>query len=232
MSKCASPGCFKAGINRCSICLREPYCSGECQKGDWKSHKLICKTLKKLSLQLQLYQEVARVIEEISEERPEKLQLDIRVLGHLIFYAERQFGDRVSGKAYRERGNGERMDNWIVEIKFLIRIYSNLVDVCRTDISLGMIDRGSLRLRYYEKMLDLLRPWSSKLDSNPTRRIDSLDKDQMNFVLYLLSATECNIGSNRETNLNCLRVTVNKPFLMQDYMRGQKKRKLIYYVML
>jgi hypothetical protein len=58
-----------------------------------------------------------------------------------------------------------------------------------------MIDRDNLRLPYYEKMLDLLRPWSSKLDSNPTNRIDSVDKDQINIALYFLSTTECNIGT-------------------------------------
>jgi hypothetical protein len=99
MSKCARSDCVRAGINRYSICLREPginrysiclrepYCSGEYQKGDWKSHKLICKTLKKLSFQLQHYQEVARVIKEIRGERPKKTQLDMRVLNHLLSYA-------------------------------------------------------------------------------------------------------------------------------------------------
>jgi len=167
MSKCASPGCFKAGINRCSICLREPYCSGECQKGDWKSHKLICKTLKKLSLQLQPYHEATRVIKEILGERPKKMQLDIRVLEHLISYSEHQFGDRVPGKAYRERGNGEHI----------------------------VIDSYNFQFPCYEKMLDLLRPWSLKLDSNPTSRIDSLDKHQINSVLCLLSTTERSIAT-------------------------------------
>jgi hypothetical protein len=194
MSKCASPGCFKAGMNRCSTCLREPYCSGECQKGDWKLHKSICKTLKKLSLQLQPYQGVVQVINEIIGERLKKTQLDIRVLGHLIAYAEHQFGDRVPGKAYRKRGDGDRIDNWNVEIDILIPIYCNLVDVYSTDESLSMIDRDNFQFPYYKKRLDLLKPWSSKLDSNPTSQVDSLDKYQMDFLLRLLSTTESNIG--------------------------------------
>jgi hypothetical protein len=124
--------------------LREPYCSGECQKGDWKSHKLICKTLKKLSLQLQPYQEVASVIEEIRGKRPKKTQLDIRLLGHLISYAEHQFGDRVPGKAYRERGNGDHIDNWNVEIEIMIPIYVDLVNVYLADESLSMIDSNNV----------------------------------------------------------------------------------------
>eukprot|EP00596_Hydrurales_sp_CCMP1899_P009897 CAMPEP_0119052220 /NCGR_PEP_ID=MMETSP1177-20130426/73586_1 /TAXON_ID=2985 /ORGANISM="Ochromonas sp, Strain CCMP1899" /LENGTH=587 /DNA_ID=CAMNT_0007031719 /DNA_START=259 /DNA_END=2022 /DNA_ORIENTATION=- len=190
MSICASPGCFRAGINRCSICLREPYCSGECQKGDWKSHKLICKTLNKLSLQ-QPYHEAARVIKEILGERPKKMQLDIRVLEHLISYSEHQFGDRVPGKAYRERKDGDRIDNWTVEIGILIPIYRNLVNI-NSDGSLSIMDSNNSKLPYHEKMLDLLTPWSSQLDSNPTSQIDSLDKDQITTVLYLLSTTERN----------------------------------------
>jgi tetratricopeptide (TPR) repeat protein len=155
---------------------------------------LICKTLKKLSLQLQPYKEVAGVIEEIREERPKKMQLGIRVVGHLIAFAEHQFGDRVPGKAHRERGNGEHIDNWIVEIEILIPIYSALVDVYSTDKSLSMKDSDNLRFPYVEKMLDLLRPWSLNLDSNSTSQIDKLDKDQINRILYLLSTMEHDIG--------------------------------------
>jgi hypothetical protein len=100
---CAEPGCSKAGINKYSVCLREPYCCGECQKEDWKSHKLICKVLKKLSYELQPYPEVARVILETRQERNKEMQLHIRVLVHLICYAEDQFGDRVEGQSYRKR---------------------------------------------------------------------------------------------------------------------------------
>jgi tetratricopeptide (TPR) repeat protein len=109
-------------------------------------------------------------------------------------YSEHQFGDRVPGKAYRERKVGDRNDNWTVEIGILIPIYNNLVNVNSTDESLSMIDTNSLRLFYQEKMLDLLIPWSSKLVSNSTSQIYSLDKDQINVVLYLLSTTELNIA--------------------------------------
>jgi hypothetical protein len=87
---------------------------------DWKAHKPICKTLKKLSFQLQPYSEVVQFIEEIRDEKFEKKVLCIRVLKHLISYAEYQFGSRVPGKDYRERENGERIDNWTVEIQILM----------------------------------------------------------------------------------------------------------------
>jgi hypothetical protein len=135
------------------------------------------------------------MIKEILGERPKKMQLDTRVLEHLISYSEHQFGDRVPGKAYHKRKDGDRIDNWTVEIGILIPIYSNLVNVNSTDESLSMIDSDNLKLPYLEKMLGLLRPWSSKLDTNPTSQIDSLDIDQINFILFFLSTTERSIGT-------------------------------------
>jgi tetratricopeptide (TPR) repeat protein len=138
---------------------------------------------------------VARVIEEIFGERPKKTQLDIRVLEHLKSYAEYQFGDRAPLKAYRERLNGECMDNFEVEIGILLRIYNYLENAYSTEKSLSMIDSDNLRFPYFEKMLDLMRPWTSKLDSNSTSRMDSPDKSRINSILYLLSTTERNIGT-------------------------------------
>ena len=40
---CSNPGCDKVGVKTCSRCLRSWYCSGECQKADWKDHKPQCK---------------------------------------------------------------------------------------------------------------------------------------------------------------------------------------------
>ena len=143
MSKCARPGCLKIGANRCSACLREPYCCGDCQKNDWKSHKLICKTLKKLSHELQPYHDVIQVIIEIREEKTEKKELKIRVLGHLISYAEHQFGDRVPGRGYRKMGTGEHIDNWTVEIEILIPMYNALASIYGGDESVSMIVRDN-----------------------------------------------------------------------------------------
>jgi hypothetical protein len=128
------------------------------------------------------------------KERPKKVQLDIRVLGHLISFAEHQFGDRVLGKAYHERKNGEHVNNWKVEIEIMIPLYGELVTVYLADESLSMIDSYNFQFPYYEKMLDLSRPWSLKLDSNQASQIDNLDENQINIILYLLSTTERNMG--------------------------------------
>jgi len=48
LKKCANPICWKLEqkpneYKRCSICKSSYYCSIECQKITWKSHKLECK---------------------------------------------------------------------------------------------------------------------------------------------------------------------------------------------
>ena len=37
------PVCSKNADNRCTACRKIFYCSRECQKKDWKTHKLECK---------------------------------------------------------------------------------------------------------------------------------------------------------------------------------------------
>jgi tetratricopeptide (TPR) repeat protein len=152
--------------------------------------------LKKLSLKLQPYHEVVRVIKEVEEEISIKQQQNIRVLGHLLSYADHQFGDRVPGKAYRERGDLERIDNWRVEIGILIPMYFNLAYYLNNnDESLSAIVRDNLTFPYFEKMLDILRPWSTYLDLNRPGHIGSLDKDQINHTLMYFSQVECNIAT-------------------------------------
>jgi tetratricopeptide (TPR) repeat protein len=186
MAKCARPCCVEIGIHRCSTCLREAYCSGECQKADWKAHKLICKTLKKLSNQLQPYRNVVNIMNEILG-APEKIGRNVRVLDHALSYAEFQFGDRVEGKSYRERGNGDRISNWIVEIVFLRFIYGRLIYKYINDQSLSTIMKDIKMIPYLEKTHQLLMPWSILIDSDVTNVKDVLNKDDTNHVLGLLS---------------------------------------------
>jgi tetratricopeptide (TPR) repeat protein len=152
--------------------------------------------MKKLSIQLQPYHEVVRVIEEIHEEHLTKKKGNTRVLGHVISYALYQFGDRTLGKPYRERAfNGERIDNWLVEIVILIPMYLSLFSIYHEDESLSLMDYDNLVFSHQEKILELLRPWSAYLDVSSASHIDSLDKDQINGILTYLSQAERNMGS-------------------------------------
>jgi hypothetical protein len=194
MPKCARPCCVQIGMSRCSTCLREAYCSGECQKADWKAHKLICKTLKKLSNQLQPYRDVLNMINEILEAL-EKVQRNVRVLDHTLSYALFQFGDRVEGKSYRERWNGDQISNWIVEMGNLQIIYSRLIGVYFNDQSLSTIIKNSMVTPYLEKVRQLLIPWSILIDSDDTNVTNVINKDETNTVLRTLCDNESNIAS-------------------------------------
>jgi tetratricopeptide (TPR) repeat protein len=151
--------------------------------------------LKRLSLQLQPYHEVVRIIKDIQEEASTKKKHEARTLGHLVSYALYQFGDRVQDKAYRERENGERIDTWRVEIEILIPLYTGLFLIYLYDESLSIMVRDNLTFPYLEKTLELLRPWSAYLDLNFTGQVSSLNKDQIDYTLGIFSVTERNMGS-------------------------------------
>jgi len=190
MSQCALPCCDKSASKGCSACLKEGYCSGECQKADWKDHKKICKILKRLSNDLQPYREVVQVVGEIID-----APKNVRVLNQLCRYAEFQFGDRIAGETYRQRGEIERIDNFNVEINILIPIYGKLVNTYLEDTSLSVMDSDSIVLPYHEKVLTVLEPWSLCVDLDAANQVDSLSKDQIDKILEIFSDTEQSISS-------------------------------------
>jgi hypothetical protein len=180
MSKCALPGCSIPSKSSCSVCEREQYCGSNCQKLDWKIHKLMCPILKKLSTQLQPLIEVIRIKNEILILKKEK---DPRVLGHLLSYLEHQFGEKITGIDYRERGNGERISNWEVEVMVLYYICSRLADLRLHDNSMSMISCHKMSSPSLERSLSLLDPWLIQLDLDASNRTDSCNDHQMNFIL-------------------------------------------------
>jgi tetratricopeptide (TPR) repeat protein len=112
----------------------------------------------------------------------------------LISYAGHQFGDQIPGKDYRERANGDRISNWNAETAILIPTYRQLVDVYQRDESLSTINRDNLCLPNFEKILELLRPWSVNLDLDSTGRIDKLVKGQIDYLLLTSLEMELQIA--------------------------------------
>jgi hypothetical protein len=156
--KCARPGCICLATSTCSACQKDQYCSGECQKLDWKNHKLACKTLKKLSNKLEPYSDVVQLIQSILQE-DEKPTKTLRFLTHLLSYAEFQFGDRIAGQDYRHRGDAEGITNYGVEIDIMFPIYEELVAIYTKDMSLSHMNQCDMIIPYLEKMIEILRPW-------------------------------------------------------------------------
>jgi hypothetical protein len=63
MNKCAI--CGKDAINRCSKCNQVSYCSRECQKTDWKSHKLECGNI---AISINVYEMLRKQIKDTINE--------------------------------------------------------------------------------------------------------------------------------------------------------------------
>jgi hypothetical protein len=101
---------------------------------------------------------------------------------HLPSYAAFQFGDRVIGESYRERENGDRIENWNVEVDILCHIHRRIYDIYATDKSLSKVVQSSLMIPTMEKVLELLSPWCAILNSGDSSRLDSLDTGQINYL--------------------------------------------------
>eukprot|EP00596_Hydrurales_sp_CCMP1899_P005898 CAMPEP_0119035596 /NCGR_PEP_ID=MMETSP1177-20130426/2717_1 /TAXON_ID=2985 /ORGANISM="Ochromonas sp, Strain CCMP1899" /LENGTH=229 /DNA_ID=CAMNT_0006994089 /DNA_START=83 /DNA_END=769 /DNA_ORIENTATION=+ len=173
----------------------------------------MCPILKKLTNKLQPYREVTRLIDEIRNSKKGK---DIRILEHLLSYAEYQFGKGVAGKHYREREDGNRISNWIVEIEILNEIIATLADLYNQNKSLSNIDRNNMAFPYLERSLSILNPWVINLDSGSGNGIDSLSKDQIETLLDELIYTEQNMA----------RVTMDRRQF--DAAEGHCQRCLVY----
>jgi tetratricopeptide (TPR) repeat protein len=147
----------------------------------------MCPILKKLSTQLQPFHEVIRIKDEILISKKGK---DVRVLQHLLSYLEHQFGEKITGIDYRERGNGERISNWEVEVLISHNIYDCLADLYHHDSSMNVIPRCEMSFASLEQSLSLLDPWLIQLDLDANNGIDTCNDHRMNYILNKLYFVE------------------------------------------
>lgn len=192
MSKCGRPGCLTPAKCFCSGCGREQYCGSACQKMDWKIHKSLCPILKKMPNELQPFHEVRRIISEILVSSKGK---DGRILEHLLSFSHFQFGKEVTGIDYRERRDGERINNWMVDIFVLYDINSRLAAFYSQTNLLSAIGRSDARFPYLERSVDLLSPWLIYLDSNAGKRSDWHSESQIDELLMHLQRIENNLAN-------------------------------------
>jgi hypothetical protein len=124
------------------------------KKKNWKVHSDLCKMLKKFLNELQPYDQVKQVIIEAHE------KCNARILEHAIAYAHFQLGERVEGKAYRERQDGQQISNFEAEIHILMPLYSEIHAIFGDAATFRQLHQDNMMLSYVQKSLDLLRPWS------------------------------------------------------------------------
>lgn len=139
---------------------------------------------------LEPYSKVVEII-QLQLRAPENL----RVLKHVLTYAEFQFGERIPNQTYRERESGERMDNWTVELDAMILIYMKVINIYERNGSLSLIFKDNNTLPYYKKQLEILKPWSLRLNLDTDCRKDTLSRDKSNHILDLLSEIERGMAS-------------------------------------
>jgi hypothetical protein len=148
--------------------------------------------LKKLSNNQQSYDEAYQIIEEVLTSNKGN---DLRVLGHLLSYADYQFGHPVTGRDYRERVNGQRISNWDVDINILLFISMTMVNVYVANASLSTLSCDDKRFPHLEKSLHILRPWMDTIDSDATNQSNSLSFEQINNFLDMSLELERNMAS-------------------------------------
>jgi hypothetical protein len=115
----------------------------------------MCSTLKKLSKKSEPFLEAFRIILEIVSSAKAKY---VRILEHLLSYAEYQFGQDLLRLGHRDRGDGEWISNWDVEIEILLNINGFILSLHNQNMSLSSISRNDLIFRCLERSLSLLNP--------------------------------------------------------------------------
>jgi hypothetical protein len=124
----------------------------------------------------------------------------MRVLEHLLLYAEYQFGSRnsgviVRGETYRERADGQKISNWVVEINTLHYIHLRLIDIISSNELLKYAARDDKMFPHVEKSLSLLNLWIINLDKVASNRGERLNNEQMNYLLQELYGIEQTMGT-------------------------------------
>jgi hypothetical protein len=110
---CKRPNCTRLGSSHCSACQNVSYYSVECQRANWKDHKITCG--KKLLSEIELKNFVMDTLDEAScLDIDDKTGRNVRYLKSTLLFAEYQFGDQAPGECYRRRKNGVIYKDWLL----------------------------------------------------------------------------------------------------------------------
>jgi hypothetical protein len=155
---------------------------------DWKAHKSICAILKKLLNKLQSYDEAVRIVNQILASNKGN---DIRVLEHLLSYADNQFGQQFAGRDYCERSDCQRItSNWDVDINIMIKIITIMLNIHHNNLSYSPIIRDNKMLPHLERSLDILKPWMLIMDSDASNQSNNLNLGQIDCLLKVSNRSE------------------------------------------
>jgi tetratricopeptide (TPR) repeat protein len=195
--ECARPGCVKVGRRKCSACNNSnaSYCSPECQKLDWKVHKIICPSMKNGDQLVLSVKEATSTICKLLEEAKlkEGTQSEIRILEYSLSFGEYQL-HRNENETCLVGGN--RNENWVIEIDNLCNLCMNLAEsykimAAKMAMNDRCVDVSKKAIYYFEKSLPILERWRVQLASKTT---DGWAKMKLNIIYTYLSRVERLLG--------------------------------------
>jgi tetratricopeptide (TPR) repeat protein len=162
---CHAPGCLEPGGMLCGKCENVAYCGSVCQKRHWKTHRSMC--LEKLGKDLLPFDQVLKRINQLTKlwkdcESSQNISYGLKVLKYLLAFAEYQYGKALSGKSFRERPDGSRVDNMFADIE-LWQISSTLGSRL---YNLRTSDSYVEAELYFLKARESLLIWEHLLNSN------------------------------------------------------------------
>jgi hypothetical protein len=115
-------------------------------------------------------------------------------------YADNQFGQQVAERDYRERIDGQRIDNWDVEIGISLQVSSSMLNIYTTNSSLSPMIRDKGISSHIERSLHILSPWMDTIDSDATNQsnsLNSIDTDHLLKQSYALERNMVTLPLNR-----------------------------------
>jgi tetratricopeptide (TPR) repeat protein len=101
-----------------------------------------------------------------------------------------QFGQPMTGRDYRGRSDGQRIDNWVVDINILLFISIRLVGIYAKNASLSTMIRDNKMYPHLKRSLHILSPWMVTVDSDATNQSNSLSFGKTNHLLRTSLETE------------------------------------------
>ena len=192
---CGLPGCNQPGTKGCSSCLNERYCNAECQKKDWKIHKIMCKIMKRKDELLPL-KEAHSIRLKLSKqvELMERTENKLRLLECQYSFCEYQLKDRINDKPFRER-HAKDIKHYDIDVGIFCRLSfelgANYVSAAN-DIN-GYKKKA---IHYFNRCLSVLESWRLEAELVESERMMGLDAAKVNAIYKYLSTAETNLGIN------------------------------------
>lgn len=193
---CDKPNCNNEGTKRCSACLKELYCSGDCQKSHWKIHKILC-PFKKKKDRLPLKEIAADmfILQDLANKQKIGSDSQIQILLYGIEFANHQFGERIHGHHYER--NGDFQDYLSLDFMSYFPFYHPLGEafMIKTEFVDDFNTKQELMkkaIKYFHMAVPILEATLADFES------ESVDNDNIlgkNDVYEFLSNSKASLGT-------------------------------------